>query len=153
MDDDETGELSELAVCMCPKTKMPMLYMYRIYRNVVRVEMDLRDFPFDRQSLTFSFMLQDQPSTEAYLQLHQLSHLTDASKCLDKNVDGAADGYELMGCRFVPDICEEEWSEVMAKHDLLTEKEREGWTQTGGQARFSNFEIRFDVCRESFFFL
>ena len=152
-DNEETGTLEELAVCLDPATRAPMLYMYRIYRNVVRVDMDLHCFPFDRNALTFCFMLQDQPSTEAVLQLHEAKHLVDASACLDANVDGATDGYELVSFRLVPRTREEEWSKVMGKHGLLTEREREGWKASGGKARFSSLEFRFDVRRESFFFL
>ena len=152
-DEDEAGHLSEMACCRDPTTAQPMLYMYRIYQNTVRVDMDLRTFPFDRQNVSFNFMLQDQASTEALLKLHQLLHLTDASACLDAKVDGATDGYELVGFRLVPDVCEEEWSEVMSRHGLLTEKERRAWATTGGLAKFSNIEFRFDVRREPFFFL
>ena len=152
-DNEESGTLEELAVCLDPVAQVPMLYMYRIYRNVVRVDMDLHCFPFDRNALKFCFMLQDQASTEAVLQLHEAKHLVDASACLDAHVDGATDGYELVSFRLVPHIREEEWSKVMARHGLLTEKEREGWKASGGRARFSTLEFRFDVRRESFFFL
>ena len=152
-EEDEAGELNEMACCRDPASGAPMLYMYRIYRNTVRVGMDLRRFPFDRQCVAFNFMLQDQPSTEATLQLHSLNLLTDASACLDERVDGATDGYELVGCRLVPDVCPEEWSEVMARHGLLTERERRAWSATGGAAQFANMELRFDARREPFFFL
>ena len=84
---------------------------------------------------------------EAVLQLHEAKHLVDASACLDANVDGATDGYELVSFRLVPRTREEEWSKVMAKHGLLTEREREGWKASGGKARFSSLEFRFDVRR------
>lgn len=129
------------------------LYAYVRFAHVtVRHVFDLRRFPFDRECVTYFFMLEDQMTTEAILELHSPAHIFDCLSCFDDGVDAATDTSSVIGARLVPDHSTEEWSNVMRKHSMGTDEERFRWEQKTAPT-YANMELRLDVKRESAYFL
>jgi len=129
------------------------LYAYMRFAHVtVRHLFDLRRFPFDRECVSYFFMLEDQMTTEAILELHSPEHIFDCRSCFDEGVDAAIDTSSVIGARLVPDHSTEEWSNVMRKHSMGTDEERCRWAQKTAPT-YANIELRLDVKRESAYFL
>lgn len=141
------GEIKSLFVARAPDTGERQLVMHQYWDATVSHDLDLRRFPFDRHCLKYFFYMHELDASQCTFQLHDVQHLVDARAVLQNVANAGASGnlaksgVTVRGIRLVPDVCQEEFSRVMAANRLLDS----AWH--GRAPKYANLELRMDVSR------